>query len=220
MPTVPSRPTQEHVRIVGRTEKVLGWIILLLLAAIVSAFVARVLTNEDHLFNVDAAAYQDQPETNVQVTTAPARLDASQTENPFPEPGVPGWQRPTHVGRYATDNLHIKINGRAEAYLKFQVVGLTFGTYTHRDDPGRTVDVYVYDMGEPARASGMYRSELPPDVEAVPIGDDAYQSGGAVFFRKGASYVQVLPTGQGAADAQAALRIAERLAAGASASGS
>ncbi|MEE9293708.1 MAG: DUF6599 family protein [Phycisphaerae bacterium] len=142
--------------------------------------------------------------------TSPA--DAGRAENLFPEPGVRRWRVPRNVSRYTPDNLYVKINGRAGAYLQFHVVGLTFGTYYHQRDPERTIDVYWYDMGEPENALGIYGSEAAHEATPVPIGRDGYQVGGAVFFWKGASYVQVLPVTLDQADGQVARAIAERLA--------
>ncbi len=138
--------------------------------------------------------------------------DAPKPSNPFPDAGLPGWHTPRKVSRFTPDNLYQKINGRADAYLTFHVAGLTFGTYYHQTNTDRTVDVYWYDMGGPQNAFGMYRSEAPRDAAKVAIGREGYQAGGAVFFWKGASYVQVLPTSFDDGDARAALRIAQRLA--------
>ena len=66
-------------------------------------------------------------------------------------------------------------------------------------------------MGAPDGARRIYEIEKPTDAATVPIGDAAYDSGGAVFCRQGANYVQVLPALPG--DAEVARRIAERLAA-------
>ena len=42
--------------------------------------------------------------------------------------------------------------------------------------------------------------KLPPGAALSEIGDGGYQAGGAVFFVKGSSYVQVLPSDEEAAD--------------------
>lgn len=148
------------------------------------------------------------PGAGEEITT----VQAAQADNPLAAVEVPGWQAPRQASHYSADNLYVKINGRAGAYLQFHVVGLDFGTYCHPTDRQRTIDVYWYDMGEPANAFGIYRSEAPQDAEPVSIGRDGYQTGGAVFFWKNASYVQVLPAGLDEAYAQAALAIARRIA--------
>lgn len=211
MPTLFARRYARKTEEVGKTEKVLGLVILLLAAGTIAAFVVQVATNEDYLFDVDEQAYAPATESDAAkaetVDTPPV-----EGQNPFPEPGLEGWRAPTRVDRFDQDNLYMEIDGRAVAYLRQGVVGLTVGSYHHRDDADRTLDVYLYDMGEPANALAMYRSEEAPDAPRVPLGQEGYQVGGAVFFCKGSSYVQVLPSRLDDADAHAALKIAERVA--------
>ncbi|MGB2984794.1 MAG: DUF6599 family protein [Phycisphaerae bacterium] len=196
MPTFFARRYMRRPEAVGNTEKVLGVFILLLVVGIVTAFVTHVRTNEDYLFDVNDAAGRQ-----------PAVF-----ANPFPDSGVAGWRTPREVSRFTPETLYQKINGRADVYLQFHVVELTFGTYYHQTDTDRMVDVYWYDMGKPVNAFGIYRTEAPPDATPVSIGQDGYKTGGAVFFRKGSSYVQVLPAGPDMDDSGVALSVAGRLA--------
>jgi hypothetical protein len=211
MPTLFARRYVRQIEQVGNTEKAVGILILLLVAAIVAVFVVQVSTGEAYLFNVDEEVYASAPRSAGDRVAA-SRPSAVGAGGPFPEPGLEGWRAPDRVDRFAAENLYVKIDGRAEAYLKFHAVGLTFGRYYHRNDAERTVDVYWYDMGTGANALGMYRSEQSPDATPVSIGLEGYRVGGAVFFCEGSSYVQVLPTRLDDADAHAALKIAERLA--------
>jgi hypothetical protein len=212
MPTFFARRYMRTIEQVGNAEKVLGIVVLLLAAAIVVAFVLQVASDQNYLFNVDQQAYTPPAAKPVDTETEAARRSTSQEENPFPDTGLEHWRPPSRVDRFTADNLYVKINGRAEAYLRFQVVGLTFGVYRHVSDTGRTLDVYWYDMGTPENALEMYRSELPPDAATVPLGRAGYQVGGAVFFCEASSYVQVLPSRPDDAAADAALRIAQRVA--------
>ena len=132
--------------------------------------------------------------------------------DPFPNPGSPDWRTPVEVSGYTPDNLYVKIDGRADIYLQYQVVSLTFGSYYHSADRGRMIDVYWYDMGASENALGIYRAEAAPDGTPISIGSEGYQIGGAVFFRRGTAYVQVLPMSFDEADAEVALMIARRLA--------
>ena len=199
MSTFFARRYMRKLEDVGSTEKVVGIVVLLLLACVIVIFVAQVAANRDYLFDGDEAG----------VAT---RVDTSKPSAPFPELDLPGWQASGKLSRFTPENLYQKINGRADAYVQFHVVGLTFGSYHHQTITDRTVDVYWYDMGEPQNAFALYRSEAPQDAARVAIGREGYQTGGAVFFWKGASYIQVLPTSFDDADARVALRIAERLA--------
>ena len=210
MPTFFARRYMRKLEQVGSTEKVLGLVILLLLASLAALFGAQVATDDEYLFNVDDATYRGEGEARGPAAASEGGADGLQ--NPFPDPGIEGWLPPRKVSRFTPENLYLKINGRADAYLQFHVVGLTFGTYHHQTDSDRALDVYWYDMGESENAFGMYRSEAPPDLEPVEFGREGYQTGGAVYFWKGSSYIQVLPTSFDAVDPTAALKIAERLA--------
>lgn len=229
MPTFFARRYIRKLETVGRTENVIGVIILLLVASIMVAFVVHVASDRNYLFNVGAAdergsgqpggsAAGERAAFAVEGLSSGTPADAGTpsagaADNPFPEPGVGGWQAPRRVERYTADDLYVKIDGRDGAYLKYHVVGLMFGSYSVADDAARTIDVYWYDMGTAANAVGMYESEKPPDTTSVPFGRPGYQAGGAVFFCQGASYVQVLPSRPDERDGPAALRIAEAVAA-------
>lgn len=195
MPTFLGRRYARPPEAVGSTEKAVGAFILLLTAGIVAAFAVHVAWNRDYLFTVDERS----------------AARAEESASVFPEPGLEGWRSPARGEHFSVDDLYVKIDGRADAYLGFHVVGLTFGAYAHASDPGRTVDVYWYDMGTPANAEAVYRWEEAPSATAVPLGAAGYQVGGALFFWKGSSYVQVLPADPSLADA--ALKIAEQLVA-------
>ncbi len=227
MPTFLSRRYARSIENVGATEKIVGVFLLLLTVGLVAAFALQLATDETRLFDVGEAAYSVagsssggtvwrsqavgvRPDDTVQSHRA-----AGFSPRGFPaQSGVDGWRAPRRVSRYSPDDLYVKINGRAEEFLRFHVAGLTFGTYEHRTDAGRTIDVYFYDMGEPANAAAIYRAEAAPGATPVGVGTEGYQIGPAVFFWKGAGYVQLLPSGLDEADARAALVIAGRLAEG------
>lgn len=212
MATFFARQYMRPIEAVGNTEKLLGILIVLLAATVVTTFVLQVATNDDHLFEVEELAYVSASSAEVGAEADTATRAAAGATNPFPDPGLEGWHAPERVDRFTADDLYMKIDGRAAAYLEAHVVALTFGRYCHQDNAERTVDVYWYDMGAPSNALSMFESEEAPDATPVSIGRASYQAGGAVFFCQASSYVQVLPAGLTDADAQAALSIARRLA--------
>ncbi len=200
MSTLFGRHYARPLAAVGATEKAAGIIILLLLAGIVTAFVVDAARPHAPLFEAPAA------------TDPPASRAVAESAQAFSGLELPDWQPPATVEHFTRDDLHVKIDGRAELFLPLGVVALDFGTYARRDDPTRGVDVYWYDMGTADGARRIFDVEKPTDTEAIAIGEVAYSSGGAVFFRKGANYVQVLPAQP--EDAQVTRLIAKRLAAG------
>jgi len=220
MPTFLARRYARKLDAVGRTERAVGTFILLLVVGIVAAYAVQVATDRDYLFNVGAPDYRAAdarrgawPEPIEEFAPEPvARSDGSarEVENPFPDPDLPGWRTPVRVERFDAENLFAKIDGRADLYLQHGVAGLTFGAYTHADGD-HTIDVYWYDMGQAEQAAAIFRAEQDAEAPRVRVGEEAYQVGGAVFLRKGSSYVQVLPSRLDE-DAGAALRIAEQIA--------
>ena len=233
MPSFLSRRYIRPLQAVGAGEKLAGLIILMLLAAIVAAYVWQARTDTAYLFVADGTAETGREASSPTVQPAGGMAvaldghalsdnmaaqgrghaaDDSGGANPFPDAGIEGWQRPAQVSRFTPETLYQKIDGRADLYVQYRVVGLTFGAYAGTNDPDHAIDVYWYDMGEPQNALGIYRAESPEQPAAAGIGQQSYAAEGAVFFIKAGSYVQVLPAFPDAGDAAAALEIARRIA--------
>jgi len=188
---------------VGTVERMLGIAILVFTGSLATAFVVQATSGHRSSERASDTAARDE------VTTRDNTERGHRTEAwAFPDPGVPDWVKPSRVSLYTRENLHIKIDGQAPAYFAAGFVALRFGVYTMQGHPRRTVDVYCYDMGTSANAARMYRAEAAPGAATLPIGDEAYQIGGAVFLRQGAAYVQVLPGTFGEQDAATARAIA------------
>ncbi len=218
MPTHFGRRYMRPVERISATEKIAGGVILLVVVLLVAGMLLHVTSKQPPLFAVDPAAFADKAD----VTAANAADDQAQAGDtsvtspagPAAMPAIDGpWTVPATVDRFTADNLYLKIDGQADAYQQFSVRSLMFGVYTRPDNPAHAIDVYWYDMGKPENAQGMYQAEAPPDATSADIGGASYQVGGAVFFCKGSSYVQVMPSTLDEADAQAALTIARRIAA-------
>jgi len=195
VPTFFGRRYARSLEQVGRGEQVAGAVILLLTAGIVATFVAQLRTGPETVSEGVA--------TDTRARSSPSRLLSFAPD---------GWRAPDKVDTYGPDALYQKIDGRADAFLDHGCVGLTFGTYTAKDNPERTVDVYVFEMRTPDDAEAVYRLEQPPEADAISLGTAGYGAGSAVFFYEQAYYVQVLPAGSDAADAVAAREIAARVA--------
>jgi hypothetical protein len=225
MPTFFARRYMRRVEAVGFVEKTLGAVILLLMAGIVTAFVIEVRTNRDYHFSAGPPAAPAAPSAATPRPAAPkpatlgpatpraARPDATEEEaNPFPEAGVAGWRAPAEAEVYEPHALYEKIDGQADELIEAGCTGLTFGTYTSDTDATNTIDVYWYDMGRAEAAAALYTFEKPPDAPALSVGAAGYQAGSAVFFWKGTSYVQILPSRPDEPFAAAAREIAEQIA--------
>jgi hypothetical protein len=97
---------------------------------------------------------------------------------------------------YNADNLFEKIDGRAPAYLNFNVQGLRCRSFSVLGTAGSFVDVYEYRFNSPVNAFGMFSLERDPKGELLAFAPDGYLSGMGFFFRQGPRYIQVMASDQ------------------------
>lgn len=114
---------------------------------------------------------------------------------------------------YNPDNLYEKIDGRADAYLAFDFVQLRSRSFDltgsgAKAAGGAFIDIYVYEMGEPLNAYGIYALERDPQGSGLGFGEDSYRSGMGLFLRQGDVYLQVLASDE----SEATLAVAEAVA--------
>lgn len=103
------------------------------------------------------------------------------------------------VEKFDEKGLFEKVDGKAESYLAFGFVAMENqnfmppGAKKGEESSSHTdgVDVFIYDMGTPLQAYGMFTSERN-EGEPLAVGQDGYLAAGSVFFRAGRYYVNVL----------------------------
>lgn len=128
----------------------------------------------------------------------------------------PGWtvgdMGGKHIETFNADNLYEKIDGRAESFIQFDVVGMAY-TYYHPDnDDSSEAQLYIFQMANPLKAFGKFSSEKPPEAEPASLGDAGYTAAGSVFFHLGPYYTQVVLNTEDPKIAAFALEIAIRVA--------
>lgn len=158
------------------TERVVGVVLLLILAGLAALF----------LLAGAGAGPAGLPE--------PA-AEASAGALPLTSPA--GWPR-GEIERYDAGNLFEKIDGKDAAYLAYDVVGLEFASYADPADPTVYADVYLYDLGEPLNAFGVFRAQRTGDEAGVDLGEEGAGGGAALFARKGRHYLEVVGSGPAA----------------------
>ena len=200
---------------ISLTERLLSWFLLCLVGAVGVAIYLKGQRYDPGLFalNVDNLA-----------DTAPARVQQRLVEQVDegavagavePSTGLldglapDGWQLLGPVEQFSADDLYEKINGRAEQYLAYDVVGLTCASLVEPD--GQFIDLFVYDMGKPLYAFGIFSVERAPGQPAVDLGRQGYRAEASFFFWKGSHYVQVLASDRGETLQQTAGTIARAL---------
>ena len=190
---------------VPRGERVASIVIVVLLVVVA---VAVAVTGRHY----DPARYQ--------ISIEPARV-GTELVGPAPSPvdsgeltiAISGLKPIAPTEHYTPETLYIKINGRDELFLAFDVQSLRCRTFAPPDDPGQFVEVYLYDMGTPAGAFGVFAGERDPAGEALDFSADGYRSGASVFMRRGAFYIQILTADNSEVLHQAAGDLARSLAA-------
>jgi hypothetical protein len=113
------------------------------------------------------------------------------------------------VERFTAENAFEKIDGAAEGFLAYGMVGLEMQSFAKGD---QSIDVEIYDMATPLSAFGVLMDQHN-GKDPVELGQDGYSNEGSVFFRADRYYARVIaPEGEGA-DPMAALTLAKALAA-------
>ena len=180
-------------------EQSLSWLLLAGLAAVGLAVYGAGQTYDAALFGLDASQLSTIGPARTEVAlTAPAigapagAAQVSRVEAALRAAIPSGWQPLSALERFTADNLYEKINGRAEQYLAYDVVGLTCLSLAPTGGAGEFIDVFVYDMGGIRRAFGIYSIERSPDEPVVDLGRGGYRSGASYFFWHGPYYIQIM----------------------------
>jgi hypothetical protein len=102
------------------------------------------------------------------------------------------WELYGEVLRFTPENLYEKINGRAEFYLAYDMIEMTFAGFEKSGDESRFIDISVYDMGTPTHAFGVFSTERSHEASPLELGRDAYRSGANYYIWKGQYYIQII----------------------------
>jgi hypothetical protein len=119
----------------------------------------------------------------------------------------------SHLETFKADNLYEKIDGRAESFLQYGVIGMACACYHPVDDPANELQLYIFEMADALKALGKYGSEKPDGATPIPIGDEGYTTAGSALFYSGRYYTQIVSTLDDPKFAACALELAKRVAA-------
>ncbi len=126
-----------------------------------------------------------------------------------------GWEIGKSGDRYLESfnagNLFEKIDGRAESFVLYDVVGMAYTYYHPKGDPSNEVQLYIFELSNALNALGKYGTEKPDELEPLELGAEGYASGASVFFHAKSYYVQIVPTTDSAEFSEFALQIAQRI---------
>jgi len=102
------------------------------------------------------------------------------------------WELFDRVKRFTPENLYEQINGRAEFFLAYNIISLTFGSFMNRKDNSQFIDLYIYNMGTPTNAFGVFSTERSPGEKTLDLGREAYRSDANYYVWKGQYYMQII----------------------------
>jgi hypothetical protein len=122
-----------------------------------------------------------------------------------------GWELYDEVLQFTPDNLYEQINGRAELFLAYNVVSLTYATFDDSNNPSSSINLSIYDMGTPLNAFGVFSVERSPGEPQVDLGREAYRSGANHYVWKGRYYVQAIVSDSGKQTQEASWGLVQEL---------
>jgi hypothetical protein len=106
-----------------------------------------------------------------------------------------GWEIYDEIAQFTAENLYEQINGRAEYYLAYDVVGATFASFDKSGENSDSINLTIYDMGTPTHAFGVFSGERSFDAARLKFGRDAYALDANYYVWKGQYYIKIISTG-------------------------
>lgn len=103
-----------------------------------------------------------------------------------------GWEIYDKVMQFTAENLYEQIDGRAEFYIAYDVIGMTFASFDKSTDNSISINLSIYDMGTPTNAFGVFSGERSIGAPQIKLGRDAYRSGANYYIWKGQYYIQII----------------------------
>ena len=127
---------------------------------------------------------------------------------------TPGaWKIYDKVKRFTPDNLYTLIDGGAELYLAYDLVGMTFATFEKSTDTSMYIELSVYDMGTPSNAFGVFSVQRSQDLPPLDLGRAGYRSGANYYIWQGRYYVTIVSLGSTEEMEQTGLVLARKVTA-------
>jgi hypothetical protein len=102
------------------------------------------------------------------------------------------WTIYDKIRHFTAENLYEQINGRAEYYIAYDVIGMTFASFEKKTDSHVSINLSIYDMGTPINAFGVFSGERSAEAQRLELGREAYRSGADYYIWQGQYYIQVI----------------------------
>lgn len=106
-----------------------------------------------------------------------------------------GWKIFDKVKQFTPQNLYDQINGRAEFFLAYDLIRMTFASFINNADEGQFIDLSIYDMGSSTNAFGVFSGERSPGETPVRLGREGYRTDANFYIWKGRYYIRIIASG-------------------------
>ena len=110
-------------------------------------------------------------------------------ESPIPAPT--GFRPASPVEAYSADTLYEKINGKADMYLESGFRSLVCQRFVSEKDESSWLEGFVYDLGAPVNAFGVYGQQRRSGAKELDIAPFAYQTVDGVYAAAGPIYIEI-----------------------------
>jgi len=200
---------------ISQTETLLGIALLILVAGIGMGVYIKGQHYDPHLFALDESLLSAEPPVRQSIKLVERSAEGRVVGEVLEAAGLleglesAGWSELGAMESFTAETLYEKINGRAEQYLAYDVVGMEFVGLAAAD--GAFIDVFVYDMGAVKNAFGIYAVERPEDAIVEELGRQGYRVESSYFFCKGNYYAQIIASELGEEVRRAAEALAREL---------
>jgi hypothetical protein len=142
------------------------------------------------------------------MTTTPVAVDRGELPEDL---AGEGW-REAGLSRFDADSLYKKIDGRADFFLERGFEQLTFLSLAHETDALSTIDVEIYDLGQPENALSAFDGEKPDEARVQTEAGARWRSDpNALFIARGKLYVRAIGSTQSDTITNQLLRLKDRL---------
>jgi hypothetical protein len=122
-----------------------------------------------------------------------------------------GWELYDKVIQRTPINLYEQINGRAEYYLSYDIIRMTFASFRKSIDNNNFINLSIYNMSTPSNAFGVFSGERSLGVPPLKLGRDAYRSEANYYIWHGQYYIQIIAIDTTYELRQVSLDLAEKL---------
>ncbi len=103
-----------------------------------------------------------------------------------------GWKIYDKVMGFTAENLYELIDGGAELYLAYDMAKMLFIDFVHKTNMNLSIELYIYDMGTPTNAFGIFSTERFQTAPSLSFGRDSYSVDAHYFIWTGRYYIRII----------------------------